>query len=48
MNRLISLFLFIGLACGQDGPNPERFKISPEGDRVFIDLFRLWDKKIST
>ena len=47
MNSFISLFLFIGLVYGQDGPNPERYKISPEGDRVFIDLFRLWDKKNS-
>ena len=47
MNRFVSLFLFIGLACGKDDPNPERFKINPEGNRVFIDLFRLWDKKYS-
>ena len=47
MNRFISLLLFIGLACGQDGPNPERFKKNPENDRVSIDLFQEWDKKNS-
>tara|TARA_Y100000590_G_scaffold306854_1_gene346364 strand:- start:2724 stop:3389 length:666 start_codon:yes stop_codon:yes gene_type:complete len=45
MNRFISLLLFIGLPCGQDGPNPERFKKNPESDRVSIDLFQEWDKK---
>ena len=44
----ITLLLFIGLAWGQNSPNPQRFNKNPEGDNVSIDLFRLWDKKNST
>ena len=48
MRRYISLLLFIGLAWGQNSPNPQRFNKNPEGDNVSIDLFQLWDKKNST
>ena len=47
MIRYISLLLFVGLALGQNSPNPQRFNKNPEGDNVSIDLFRLWDKKNS-
>ena len=46
INYLNFLF-FIGLVFGQGNPNPERFKKNPQGDKTFIELFQLWDKKNS-